>query len=375
MHHLYVAQTGIGSYMKDLAKWVKSDAPKTHDYTLYPADIEKLLKPNYRRKPWVLFRVMAQLELLLWKQLIIPIKVFFTKPDILFSPDYYSPVLPLKCKKVTVFYDTFFWDSPEHYGGLWLKYFKWIINKGLGKDGQILTISDYSKIKLINKLNIENSRVTSLHLPINLEREEELKNDAWLQELGVSCNFFLHVGVFEKRKQLPFLVKSFANWLDSSKEEFQLILVGKRAPNSRFDDYDEVQSLVEKLGLTGKVLFPGFISNSQLDQLYARAFGYILPSINEGFGLPVLESFLRKCPLIISSQGAIVEVAGSAALVFQMQDQESLIKKMNLIVSDEKLRSDLILKGEERLALFTLQTYFDKFENYLSKVIMNDKNE
>ena len=377
-YHLFVAQTGAGRYIRDVVKWVESEDLKEHEYILFPSNIHRLTSPNYRRRSFKLFRIIAQLELLIWKQLIIPMKAWWIKPDLLFSPDYYAPFTPLPCKKVTVFYDTFFWDSPEHYGQLWLKYFNYVLRKGIGKSGDILTISSFSQKRIIDRLGVSEGSVRSIHLPfVPVEMNDQLTDLNWFDEIGLTkTKYFLHVGVFEKRKQLPFLVKAFERWTRQGEiKDMKLVLIGKKAPNQRFDDFDNVMRLVEKYNLEDKVIFPGFVSNEQLEILYKEAFAYILPSTNEGFGLPVLEAFARDCPLIISSQGAIVEVAGGAALVFEMLNTQELIDEMDQVYTNEDLRNELARKGQERLGHFTQAQYFNTFEAYLTEIMSKMPND
>ena len=81
------------------------------------------------------------------KQVALPLLSYYHKTDLVFSPDILSPVWA-RGKKISVLHDTFFWDNPDHYQGLWLKYYLYFLQKGLRKNGEIITITQFSKIRL-----------------------------------------------------------------------------------------------------------------------------------------------------------------------------------------------------------------------------------
>ena len=82
--------------------------------------------------------------------------------------------------------------------------------------------------------------------------------------------------------------------------------------------------------------------------MYKNAFIYVFPSINEGFGLPILEAFKFKLPLLIANNTCMPEVAGDAAIEFDPYDEEDLVRQLKRLIKDESLRSDLIHKGNKR---------------------------
>ena len=96
---------------------------------------------------------------------------------------------------------------------------------------------------------------------------------------------------------------------------------------------------------------PGYLSDSEVSFLYANATTYVFPSIDEGFGIPVLEAFYFNCPILCSNTGALKEVAGDAALFF---DKNSCISH------------SLILKGKNRLNTFSLEKFIKNFENIIT---------
>ncbi len=131
------------------------------------------------------------------------------------------------------------------------------------------------------------------------------------------------------------------------------------------NDFPIVEELVKTLGLEGKVILTGYLSDSQVNALYGGAFAYVFPSENEGFGIPIVEAMGYGLPVIHSDQPALLEVAGSAGLASKTGDQQDLAKKMILLSRDNTLRLELIRKGTERSEDFSPKKFIDSFNQII----------
>ena len=117
--------------------------------------------------------------------------------------------------------------------------------------------------------------------------------------------------------------------------------------------YDPVVDAVRDLELTGSVRFVGYAGMPDLPALYQLAQAVVFPSLDEGFGLPVLEAFAAGTPVIASNAGAIPEVAGNAALLAAPEDDEALADNLRRLLADRELRDRLVAAGRARAALYT----------------------
>jgi glycosyltransferase involved in cell wall biosynthesis len=116
---------------------------------------------------------------------------------------------------------------------------------------------------------------------------------------------------------------------------------------------DEVRARAEALGLGDAVFFPDWVDAADLEGLYQTATCFVLPSLREGFGLPVLEAMRRGVPVACSRTSAVPEVAGDAALFFDPERPEAIAEAVTAILRDPRLAAELAEKGRERAALFT----------------------
>jgi glycosyltransferase involved in cell wall biosynthesis len=124
-------------------------------------------------------------------------------------------------------------------------------------------------------------------------------------------------------------------------------------PGSSTDYEDELRAVASELGVSARVRFPGWLSDRELDGLYALASAFVLPSLIEGFGLPVLEAMARGVPVACSNLSALPEVAGDAALLFDPTRQEQVTAATRRLLSDRVLAERLIALGHEQVKRFS----------------------
>jgi glycosyltransferase involved in cell wall biosynthesis len=115
----------------------------------------------------------------------------------------------------------------------------------------------------------------------------------------------------------------------------------------------ELRELAAELDIAGDVAFPAWIDQEDLEALYAAAACFVLPSFQEGFGLPILEAMARGVPVACSNTSSLPEVAGDAALLFDPGDPSAIAAKVERLLSDRALAAELVVRGHARCQLFT----------------------
>jgi glycosyltransferase involved in cell wall biosynthesis len=116
---------------------------------------------------------------------------------------------------------------------------------------------------------------------------------------------------------------------------------------------DALTALVARLGIAGDVRLLGWVSDAELEGLYALAALFVLPSLYEGFGLPVLEAMARGVPVACSDRGSLREVAGGAALVFDPERPDDIARAIAQVLGDREQADRLRAAGREQAARFT----------------------
>jgi glycosyltransferase involved in cell wall biosynthesis len=124
-------------------------------------------------------------------------------------------------------------------------------------------------------------------------------------------------------------------------------------PGAPTDHEQELRVLADSLGVGDRVRFLSYISEQELEELYGAATCFVLPSLIEGFGLPVLEAMARDLPVACSNRPALPEVVGNAAILFDPKDQQAVTRAIRELLEDADLRRKLIERGRERVRLFS----------------------
>lgn len=166
------------------------------------------------------------------------------------------------------------------------------------------------------------------------------------RRLGVDGPFVLAVGTLEPRKNLPRLVEAFMSLPASLRDGLQLVLAGGRGWSSA-----ELDALTQ--GHADAIRVLGFVPDADLPSLYAEATLFAYPSLEEGFGLPVVEAMAAGTPVITSDRSALPEVAGDACVLVDPTDTEAIADALQRLLSDSELRDQLAERGRTRAASFT----------------------
>ena len=213
---------------------------------------------------------------------------------------------------------------------------------------QIITVSEYSRTRLIETLNVPGERVHAIHHGIDHERFKPHDTDhdrAILDKLDVPQRYVFYPANLWPHKNHRLLLAAFARTNDSS---LHLVLTGQRYQAGKAFDED-----VRRNRAGDRIHHLGYVARDVLPALYRQAIGLIFPSRYEGFGAPPLEAMACGCPVAASDVGAIEEVCSEAALIFDPDDGISIASAIDRLVEDELLRDKLRTAGFLRAAQFT----------------------
>jgi glycosyltransferase involved in cell wall biosynthesis len=214
----------------------------------------------------------------------------------------------------------------------------------------VISISDRTKEDLSRMYDVNIVRIHTVLLGAdkiekaiqNLEMEKQVLN-------FLKKPYVLYVGGSDTRKGLINFLDDF--YQIQKLHNLCLIIAGKELTDDRVIESRNIKAKIKKLKLSNAVLLPGFVSDSELQYLYAHAEAFVFPSRYEGFGLPILEAMQAKCPVVCYDNSSLPEVAGDAALM--VPDGESMVYAITQLLEDESLRKSLIKKGLAQAKKFT----------------------
>jgi len=168
-----------------------------------------------------------------------------------------------------------------------------------------------------------------------------------LQPKAERENLILFTGVLQARKNVIRLIEAFERLC--SGDNWRLVLAG--APSGYQADL-----ILDRLAASpcrDRIQVAGYVPQSELERLYSRASIFVLPSLDEGFGIPVLEAMAHGVPVVTSNRSALVEVAGDAALLVDPHSAEELQCALDRLMKDTDLRAKLSELGRSRATHFT----------------------
>ena len=202
----------------------------------------------------------------------------------------------------------------------------------------IIAVSRFTAAQIENLLHVEPSRIHVVPHGVHRPTTPESPRD----------NIVLFAGVIQKRKNAARLVKAF----EQMPAGWRLVLAGA---TSGFGAPEELQAL-EASPRRCDIELAGHITRAELDRLYGRARIFAFPSLDEGFGMPVLEAMAHGLPVVTSNISAMPEVAGDAALLVNPFDVDEIAFALQRLANDENLREELTARGRTRAQQFSWNT-------------------
>jgi glycosyltransferase involved in cell wall biosynthesis len=209
---------------------------------------------------------------------------------------------------------------------------------------RVIAISEAARDDMVETLGLDPDRIDVTPLGVRVTEDAAAVEESELRrrlDLG-DRPVVLCVSQKRSHKNLARLVEAVAG-LDA-------VLV---LPGSPTAHEEELRALAARLGAGERVRFPEWLEQEELEGLYRLASCFVLPSFEEGFGLPVLEAMARGAPVCCSDRSALPEVAGDAALLFDPASVEAIRDAVARVLGDPALAADLAERGRRRAASFT----------------------
>jgi glycosyltransferase involved in cell wall biosynthesis len=272
---------------------------------------------------------------------------FGARLDLAHSP---SPlILPTRGRKVVTVCDLFFLERPDLADAEARREFYKRTRRAVDEADGVITISEHSRRAVLEKLNAPAAKVRAVPLgvaPAFFDAPPRGALEDARRRHGLPERFVLFVGAFEPRKNLPRLVEAWRA-VRARLPGTALVLAGRSG-----GDFQNVRDAVKRLGLEDSVRTLGYVAQWELASLYRLATAFVLPSLCEGFGLPLLEAMAAGLPAAVSRTSALPEVGGDAVMFFDPLRSESISETLIRLLEDDVLRRELSRRGAERARRF-----------------------
>lgn len=211
------------------------------------------------------------------------------------------------------------------------------------KTNHIIAPSEFVKKDIVRFTHVNEKKIS-----VTLEAADKIHSPAEVLEKFEEKPFLLYVGRTLPHKNLSRLVDAFGI-VKQSIPDLQLVFVGKKdSLSARLNDQAKAKKIKD-------VHFTGYVREGELRWLYENCAAYVFPSLSEGFGLPSLEAMIHGAPVVSSDATCLPEINGTAAHYFDPLNTEDMAKKINDVLTNDKLKKDLIKKGFEQAKKYSWQ--------------------
>jgi glycosyltransferase involved in cell wall biosynthesis len=224
------------------------------------------------------------------------------------------------------------------------------IKETLMRAARVISPSETTRSDLVHLYGADPTRITVIphgtaaHLRPRSQEEEAAAAAA----LSISAPYLLAVGAHHARKNIPFLIRTFAKAFPSGSERPSLVVT-----NAAGEVATTLAGIARQAGAGERVRLLPHVGGEQLAALYSGALAACVPSLYEGFGLPALEAMACGTPVIGSDVGGVREVASGAALLVELGSESEWMEGISRLATDAQLRAHLSQLGLARAAKFS----------------------
>jgi glycosyltransferase involved in cell wall biosynthesis len=265
--------------------------------------------------------------------------------DLLHSFAYVGP-LRAPCPHVVTMHDLIYVGFRDHMPAR-RRWALRVFARGAGRRAdRIITVSEASKSQIVDDMGLTRDRVTVIHEAGRPVPDRSVLHDRSVPAAhGIDGPYVVAFSSLSPSKNIPRLIEAFARVAPAT--EASLVLIGHVPKDA------DLQGLIRRAGLAGRVVITGFVPDDHVLPLMAQATVFAMPSVYEGFGLPVLDAQAVGVPVVCSAAASLPEVAGDGALLFDPGSTEEIAAALRRCLSDTTLRDSLVTRGSANLARFS----------------------
>jgi len=359
---------GLGRYTQEIVDNIIG-LDRENDYVIF------LRRENFSELKSSSPRVKKVLADVKWyglaEQIILPFYIWREHLDLMHWPHFNVPIM-CPVKFVVTIHDLILIKFPTvratTLGPLTYKIknlaYKLVISSAVKRAKKVFAVSEYTKNDVVKQFKISPDKVV-----VTYEGVAELTSHTPLSKGGgggLNQPYLLYVGNAYPHKNLEGLIRVFAQIKApfnkgpsrrrlaeaEGKGDLKLVLVGK-------EDYF-YHGLKKYAENFSGVIFPGYVPDADLAELYANALAYVFPSFYEGFGLPPLEAMAHGLAVVSSNKTCLPEILGNAALYFNPEDEADMKNKIERVINDENLRAELRNRGYEQAKKYSWRDCAEK---------------
>jgi glycosyltransferase involved in cell wall biosynthesis len=296
-----------------------------------------------------------------WEQISLPAAIKKIKPHLLHctanTAPYNCPVPMVVTVHDVIYLEeiSFAGSAYQNFGNI---YRKFVVPHAIRKANKIITVSEYEKTVIADVCKTDPEKIVVIHNAVS-ERfnpnVDQQQVEHFRKHLFLPERFMLFLGNRAPKKNTAGVINAYAHYCSLTDSPIPLVIID--FPRATVL---EMLEKMKRFDLAGMIITPGYIPSAQMPLMYNCSSLFLYPSLRESFGLPVLEAMSCGVPVITSDVAAIREVAGDAATFVNPENTTGIAEMIYSLLNDEVQQKLMILKGFERVKLFSWRNSAEK---------------
>lgn len=291
------------------------------------------------------FKVIKGKNKLIFNQIILPYYLYLNRADKYLFLAFPSPILFRRKGIINTIHDLTAWDYPDTMKTTSRLYFKGSILNAVKVSKNIITVSNFSKGRIIEKFKKNNVDVVYNGISdvfINYDYKKD--NSHVIEKYKLPEDYIMCLCTLEPRKNIELLVQAYSELRYENKIKCKLVLVGRNGW--------KVDNLLKKVNnkYSKDIIVTGFVDDIDLPEIYRRAKAFVFPSLYEGFGIPLIESMYMDIPVVCSNTSSLPEVVKGNGLLFENNNKHDLKEKIVEILNMENKDLEELKKNAKKRA-------------------------
>lgn len=282
----------------------------------------------------------------IWGQAVLPFTARSSAPDVYWGPTHrIPPFLPKQTRAFVTIHDLVWKAAGDTMRPTSRLLEKTLMPMAVRRADGIIAVSDHTKRDIISAFPETNSPIRTIYP--GLAERAPAHPPSHLEKWSIHCPYILFVGTLEPRKNLARLLTAFAKLRENEHDQVDLVIAG----GAGWGDIDLVQ-MIQELRIANFVHMTGYVEESELSTLYQNALFLAMPSLYEGFGLPLIEAMSYGLPSLTSNVSSMPEVAADTAVLVDPLSVDAMVDGLRILTTDHERRKYLGRRAEERALLF-----------------------
>ena len=315
----------------------------------------------------------------LWRSYLIANDISREKIEIFHGLSHELPLkMPTNVKTVVTIHDLIHEHYPQFYPFIDRKIYSWKFKSACEKADVVVAISEATKQDIMHFYKIEESKIKVIYQSCHPQFYTPLLTNSFHDDSNplsilnknkhnLPKNYVLYVGTVNERKNLLGLVKALQ--MIDNQLDIKLMVIGEGG-----DYFKKVKKYVLENNMQSRVIFLSNIPFSDFPDIYRQAKALVLPSFQEGFGIPIIEALWSDCPVITSEGSCFPEAGGPDSIYINPHDSVAIAHAIERVVTDESLRERMILRGGEYVQKFHEKRIGEEWERLYGSLLVQPQN-